>query len=349
MKGIGFARCTQEQAVYTRSNRGDTLIVGVYVDDLIVTGSRADEIKFFKQQMMKEFEMSDLGLLSYYLGIEVDQRDDCIALRQAAYAKKVLGQFGMMDCNPTQYPMETKLKLGKDSEGTPVDVTEYRRIIGSLRYLTHTRPDITYAVGIVSRYMEHPTVLHRQVVKHILRYVKGTMSYGLVYKRGRGNEELVGFTDSDLAGDVDDRRSTGGMAFYLGDSLVTWTSQKQKTVALSSCEAEFMAATAAACQGLWLRSLISEVIGSEPKPVTLFVDNKSAIALMKNPVFHGRSKHIDTRFHFIRECVERGQIKVEFVSTSEQRADILTKALARVKFIEMRELLGVRNLESRPD
>ncbi|XP_020271007.1 uncharacterized protein LOC109846196 [Asparagus officinalis] len=143
--------------------------------------------------------------------------------------------------------MEAKLKFRKDPEGTPVDVTQYRRVIGCLRYLTHTRPDISYAVGIVSRYMEKPTVVHSQAVKHILRYVKGTVSYGLVYRWSRCNEELVGFTDSDLAGDVDDRRSTGGMTFYLGDSLVTWTSQKQKTVALSSCEAKFMAATAVAC------------------------------------------------------------------------------------------------------
>ncbi|XP_020262474.1 uncharacterized protein LOC109838437 [Asparagus officinalis] len=129
-----------------------------------------------------------------------------------------------MDCNPTQYPMEAKLKLGKDPERTLVDMIEYRRVIGCLRYLTHTRPDISYAVGIVSRYMEKPTVVHRQAVKHILRYIKDTVSYGLVYKQSRCNEELVGFADSDLTGDVGDRRSTGGMAFYLRDSLVTWTS-----------------------------------------------------------------------------------------------------------------------------
>ncbi|XP_020272225.1 uncharacterized protein LOC109847405 [Asparagus officinalis] len=142
--------------------------------------------------------------------------------------------------------MEAKLKFGKDPEGTPVDMTQYRSVIGCLRYLTHTRPDISYAVGIVSRYMEKPTVVHRQAVKHILRYVKGTVSYGLVYRQSQCNEELVGFTDSDLAGDVDDRHSKGGMTFNLGDSLVTWTSQKQKMVALSSCEAKFMAATAIA-------------------------------------------------------------------------------------------------------
>lgn len=160
---------------------------------------------------------------------------------------------------------------------------------------------------------------------------------------------ITGFTDSDLAGDLDDRKSTGGMAFYLNDCLVSWNSQKQKTVALSSCEAEFMAATAVACQALWLRSLLAELMGKEPKAVKVLVDNKSAIALMKNPVFHGRSKHIDTRFHFIRECVEEGQIVLEFVRTDEQRADPLTKALPAARLATMRHLLGVRDLGPHQD
>lgn len=156
---------------------------------------------------------------------------------------------------------------------------------------------------------------------------------------------LVGFTDSNLAGDVVDGRSTGGMAFYLGANLITWQSRKQRTVALSSCEAEFMATAAAACQGLWLKNLLSEVTGEEPKAVTLFVDNKSAIALTKNPIFHERSKHINIRYHFIREYVEKQEIILEHVYSGSQRADILTKALPKIKFIEMRELLGVKNLE----
>ncbi|KAG6517847.1 hypothetical protein ZIOFF_021246 [Zingiber officinale] len=239
--------------------------------------------------MMTEFEMSDLGLLSYYLGIEVEQQKSRISLRQSAYAKKILSQFKMADCNATKHPMEPKTQLHKDLEGTPVDATEYRRII---------RPQ---EIGI------------------------------------------FGYSDSDLAGDLDGRKSTSGMTFYFNESLVSWNSQKQKTVALSSCEAEFMAATSAACHALWLRSLASELTGVKPKPVTLFVDNKSAIALMKDPVFH------DTRFHFIRECIEKGQIVVEFVNTGEQRADALTKVLPGVKLAAMRQLLGVRDLQSCQD
>ncbi|KAG6470071.1 hypothetical protein ZIOFF_071123 [Zingiber officinale] len=302
-------------------------------------------INKFKQQMMIEFEMSDLGLLSYYLGIEVEQQKSRILLRQSTYAKKILSQFKMADCNATKHPMEPKKQLHKDLEGTPVDATEYKRVIGCLRYLLHTRPDLSYPVGMASRYMERPRTMHHKVVKQILRYLKGTIHFGLTYIKGPQEISIFGYSDSDLAGDLDGRKSTSGMTFYFNESLVSWNSQKQKTVALSSCEVEFMAATTATCHALWLRSLTSELTGEKTKPVTLFVDNKYAIALMKNPVFHGRSKHIDIRFHFIRECVENGQIVVEFINTGEQRADVLTKALPGVKLAVMRQLLGVRDLE----
>ncbi|XP_074322759.1 secreted RxLR effector protein 161-like [Apium graveolens] len=217
-------------------------------------------------------------------------------------------------------------------------------MVGGLRYLVHTRPDIAYAVGLVSRFMERPTVLYLNAVKRIMRYVKGTLNYGLVYARGRGDYMLSGFSDSDLAGDIVDRKSTGGMAFYLDESLITWVSQKQRCVALSSCETEFMAATAAACQGIWLHSLLSQIMNIKAGPVVLYIDNRSAIDLAKNPVFHGHSKHIDVRYHFIRKCVEKGSIVIRHVNTEAQRADILTKPMSIVKFERMRQLLGVKDL-----
>lgn len=346
MKGMGFERCPQEYAVYTKKKKGSVLIIGVYVDDLIVTGNHNDEVMKFKQQMSKEFEMSDLGMLSYYLGIEVNQHKDGLTLKQTNYAISILKKAGMFDCNPCKYPMEPKLQLTKDEEGEPVDPTLYRSIIGGLRYLTHTRPDIAHSVGIVSRFMERPTKQHQQAVKHILRYIKGTTEYGLSYTKGGKKNVVTGYTDSDLASDVNDRRSTTGMAFYLDENLITWSSQKQKCVALSSCEAEFMAATSATCQGIWIRRLLGVLTEKIISPMVLYVDNKSALDLMKNPVFHGRSKHIDTRFHFIRECVERGDVVVRHVGTKEQRADILTKSMSRVKFEEMRKLLGVKEVKS---
>jgi len=345
LKKLKFRKCASEPAVYTRGVGKARVILGVYVDDLIVTGSDPSEIATFKKQMTSEFEMSDLGLLSYYLGIEVKQEVDCVTIRQTGYAKKVLTRFGMADCNPTKVPITPGTKLQDDKGGKPVDSTEYRRVIGCLRYLLHTRPDLYFSVGLASRFMERPTVMHWNAVKQVLRYLKGTLNYGLVYTREEREERLVGYSDCDLAGDVKQRRSTGGMAFYLNESLITWCSHKEKNVAISSCEAEFMAATGAAMQAMWLRTLLSELTTMKPKRVTLYVDNKSAIQLMKNPVFHGRSKHIDIKFHYIRECVERDQIEVKWIGTLEQRADPLTKAMTVVKLSEMRHLLGVRELE----
>ncbi|XP_063940548.1 secreted RxLR effector protein 161-like [Daucus carota subsp. sativus] len=218
--------------------------------------------------------------------------------------------------------MDPKEQLTKDEGGVRVDATKFRSMVGGLRYLVHTRPDIAFSVGIVSRFMEAPTIMQMNVIKRILRYVKGTQEIGLVYSRKNGNNELKGYSDSDHAGHIEDRRSTVGMVFYLNESLVTWVSQKQRCIALSSCEAEFMATTAAACQSIWLRKLLEQVTDETIGPVVLYLDNKSAIDLSKNPVFHGCSKHIDVQYHFIRECVERGEIIVKHVSSENQRADI---------------------------
>lgn len=249
----------------------------------------------------------------------------------------------MTGCNPVHVPMEPRLKLSKVSSNPPVDTTLYRSIVGSLRYLVHTRPDITFAVGYVSRFMESPTTEHWSAVKHILRYIAGTLNYGCRYGRNIAEAKLVGYSDADMAGDIDDRKSTTGVVFLLGGSPVSWQSQKQKVVALSSCEAEYIAATTAACQGVWLAQLLGDMLGKEAGSATLLVDNKSAIQLCRNPVFHDRSKHIETRYHFIRQCVEGGKIAVDYIHTDEQLADILTKALGRVKFQGLRTKLGVVN------
>lgn len=200
--------------------------------------------------MNKRLEMSNLRKLSYYLRIEVVQGEDFIELKHSGYARKILEKAGMKDCNPIKYPMDPNESLTKDEGGKLVDATEFKSIFGGLRYLAHTRPDISYSVGIISRYMEKPTMLHQQAAKRILRYIKGTLDYGLVYTKNNNNNLLSGYFDSDLAGHIDDRRSKGGIVFYLNESLVTWVSQKQRSVALFPREAEFMAATTAACQAI---------------------------------------------------------------------------------------------------
>lgn len=344
---LGFARCPSEAAIYCRRSGDARLVVGVYVDDLVITGTGCDDIKHFKKEMCSAFKMSDLGLLHYYLGIEVKQGPSGISLSQGAYAAKILEKSGMAGCNPCQVPMETRLKLSKLSTELPVDATEYRSIVGSLRYLVNTRPDLAFAVGYVSRFLEEPREDHLAAVKHILRYVAGTQNWGLWF--GRKKEEqacLTGFSDSDFAGDVDARKSTTGVIFFLTNSPITWQSKKQKVVAQSSCEAEYVAAANATCQALWLARVLAELSGAAPSAPMLRVDNKSAIALIKNPVLHGQSKHIQVKYHLVRESAEDGLIKVKFIRSEEQLGDILTKPLGKVKFHELRSKIGLINVDN---
>ena len=343
LKSLGFEKSTLEHAMYKRGKGTSCLLVGVYVDDFLIAGADEGEVAKFKLQMKELFKMSDLGLLSYYLGIEVKQKAGVVTLCQESYAKKILERCGMEECNPSHVPMEPRLKLSKISESPGVDATEYRSIVGSLRYLVNTRPDLAYSVGIVSRYMEAPTTEHMSAIKHILRYIKGTTNFGCVYSRDDGGKvKLHGYSDSDMAGDVDDRKSTSGVIYFHGKSPVSWLSQKQRIVAQSSCEAEYIAVATAASQGVWLSRLLGDLTNQEPEKVVLKIDNKSAISLCKNPVHHERSKHIDTKYHYIRECVEEKRIDVNYVGTDDQLADILTKSLGRLKFLEMRQKIGVQ-------
>ena len=342
--GLNFHRCSKEPSLYRKQDKTSLLIVVVYVDDLLITGSSLTAINSFKKSMAIEFEMSDLGRLTYYLGIEVHQFDGGITLKQSRYAMKLLDESGMKTCNSTYVPMDFNAKLSKSPAEKGVDETEYRRNIGCLRYLLHTRPDLSFSVGLLSRYMQEPKESHGAALKQVLRYIRGTVSLGVVYLRS-SRLEVVGFSDSSHNVDEDDGKSTTGHVFYLDASPITWCSTKKEIVALSSCEAEFMAATEAAKQAIWLQELLGEVVGKTCVKVKIMVDNKSAIALTKNPVFHGRSKHIHRRFHFIRECVEKEQIEVEHVPGTEQRADILTKSLGRTKFVEMRSLIGVKDVD----
>lgn len=205
------------------------MLVAVYVDDLLITCSLVDMINEFKKNMSSKFEMSDLGLLTYYLGIEVLQYEGGIALKQQSYAKKILEETNMAECNSTQFPMDAGLKLSKAQEEASVDEKEYRRIIGCLRYQLHTRPDLAYSVGVLSRYMHDPRASHLSALKQILRYVKGTSEYGLNFTRSsKENVSLIGYSDSSHNVDIDDGRSTTWHMFYLNDGLITWCSQKTR-------------------------------------------------------------------------------------------------------------------------
>ncbi|CAJ2670508.1 unnamed protein product [Trifolium pratense] len=319
------------------------LIICLYVDDLLVTGSSLAEIEDFKSQMKSEFEMTDLGKLTYFLGMELLYTAKGVILHQAKYATEILRKFEMLDCNSSVTPADTRLKLEIDENSDTVDPTIFRQLIGSLRYLCQTRPDISYAVGYVSRFMSKPLKPHLLAAKRILRYINGTIHYGVLfpYSKDSVKLELNGFSDADWCGDKVDRRSTSGYLFKFQNAPVSWCSKKQSVIALSSCEAEYVAGSLAACQANWLQSLLNEMKIIDNITVMLKIDNKSAINLAKNPVSHGKSKHIETRFHFLRDQVNKGKLSLEYCSTDNQQADIMTKAVKRDQFLKLRREIGI--------
>jgi hypothetical protein len=232
----------------------------VYVDDLVITGGDNTELKQFKKEH-NTFQMVNLGLLRYYLGPEVKQDCNGVTVSQRAYDLKILAAASLEGCNPSHTLMENHLKLSTSSTTPLVDSTQYRRIVGALRYLVNTMPDLAYIVGYVSRFMERPTVEHLMAIKRVLRYVAGTVDLGCHYGREKEAGNLISYSDSDLAGDIDTRQSTTGVMFFLHDNLITWKSQKQRVVALSSYKAEYVMAATAACQGIWLSRLLAEFQG----------------------------------------------------------------------------------------
>ena len=242
LRGLGFKRCAKEPSLYKREDKSGLLIVCVYVDDLLVTGTALNAIVEFKRDMSTKFEMSDLGKLTYYLGIEVHQLEKGIVLMQDRYAQKILEEAGMHACNLSHIPMDINVSLSKAPREVGTNETEYRRSIGCLCYLLHTRPDLSFSVGVLSRYMQEPKECHGAALKQVLRYLRCTSSLGLMFPRST-KLELIGYSDSSHNVDIDDGRSTAGHVFYFDESPITWCSQKQEIVALSSCEAEFMAAT----------------------------------------------------------------------------------------------------------
>ncbi|XP_050916817.1 secreted RxLR effector protein 161-like [Lathyrus oleraceus] len=248
----------------------------------------------------------------------------------------------MDDANLVGTPMECDSKLSKHENGEFVDPTLYKSLVGRLRYLTSTRPNVLYVVEVVSRYMETPTTTHFKAEKRILRYIKGTTNFGLHYYSSN-NYEIIDYSDSDWSGDLDDRKITTGFVFFMGDTAFTWMSKKQPIVTLSTCEAEYVAATSCVCHAVWLRNLLKELKMPQDDPVEICVYNKSALTLAKNPVFHEKSKHIDTRYHFIRECIEKKKVKLKYVMSKDQVADIFTKPLKLETFVKLRNMLGVTN------
>ncbi|KAL4182659.1 hypothetical protein AMTRI_Chr11g94310 [Amborella trichopoda] len=242
--------------------------------------------------------------------------------------------------------MNTSEKLTVDDGMTKANEKLFRSIVGGLMYLTHTCPDIMFPVSLVSRFMHNPSVRHLGAAKRILRYIRATSNYGIWYKP-IPNFQLVGFTDSDCAGFVDDRKSTSGYVFNLGSGAVSWSSKKQATAALPSPEAEYIAATTIVCQTVWIKRILEDLQQVQGHATEIYCDNKATTSMTKNHVFHRRTKHIELRYHFIRDIVAEGVITMNYCSTNEQVVDGFTKELSYPKFVKFRSLLGVSGFVSR--
>jgi hypothetical protein len=341
-----FEKCTYEPTLFVKNGvRGKILIVSLYVDDLIYTGNDLKMIEEFKESMKGRFAMTDLGKMRYFLGVEVSQNEKGIFIFQHKYASEILSRFGMKECNKVCSPIVPGCKLVKDENGKASDSTTYKQMVGCLMYLLATRPDIAFSVCLVARYMERPTEIHVAAVKRIMRYLKGSLSFGIWYRSGDVDDlQMIGWTDSDYAGDSDDRKSTSGYVFKLASGAISWSSKKQPIVTLSTTEAEFVAAASSACQAVWLRNVLSHLGCNQKNGSVILCDNSSSIKLSKNPVMHGRCKHIDVRYHFLRDLTRDNVIELRHCSSQDQLADVLTKPLKLESYCRLREGLGVVDL-----
>jgi hypothetical protein len=349
MLSKGFVRTKADSCLYVKSSGGEKLFVAVFVDDLVIAGSSLTIINSFKEDLESTYNMKDLGELKYCLGIEIDRNaNGQVKLFQGKYIDDIMKRFGLEKAHTEPIPMVHGLKLSKSmSPKTPEEAAKaakfpYREIVGSLMYLMiSTRPDISYAVGQLAMYLNCHGPEHHAAALYLLRYVKGTRNLGITYSPNT-SLEVVGYSDSDWAANIDTKRSTTGYIFYAAGGPISWKSKVQATVALSSTETEYMALTSSAQEATSLRKLQKAFKISIASPVLINEDNQGAIAISTNPVMHSTSKHISIKQHFIREKVQDGDVRLEYVSTENMLADALTKALSKVIFLRLRsKVLGM--------
>ncbi|KAJ9564380.1 hypothetical protein OSB04_000346 [Centaurea solstitialis] len=330
-----FERGVIDKTLFIKRIKTDMLLVQIYVDDIIFRSTKDDMCKEFEELMHKKFKMSSMGELTFFLGLQVKQKPEGIFINQSKYVASMLQKFGMNDAKPASTPMETHKHLTADVEGEEVDVHHYRSMIGSLMYLIASRPDIMFAVCVCARFQVRPKESHLHAVKRIFKYLKGQPRLGLWYPND-SSFDLVAYTDSDYGGANLDRKSTSGGCQFLGGRLVSWQCKKQTTVSQSTTEAEYIAASQCCSQVLWIQNQMKDY-GLSFLQTPIYIDNNSAISIVNNPVKHSKTKHIEIKYHFIRDCNEKKIIQVLKVHTDDQYADLFTKAfdVGRVYCVEI--------------
>lgn len=314
------------------------------MDDLIIATKTNEEMLEVKQLLQSQFKMKDLGELHYCLGIAInyDRSNGTIRLHQKQYILRLLEKYRLMSAKRASTPADPNVKLCKNDEvSKPVDPSVYQSMVGSILYVAiATRPDISQAIGVVSKFNSNPTEAHLTAVKRIVRYLKGSLDVTLTYKKSESGQ-LVGYSDADYAGDLDDRHSTTGNVFLMSGGSVSWFSKKQPIVTLSTAEAEYVALSAATQEAAWIRRLLSDLRVTQDHPTVLMEDNQGTICIANNPVSHSRTKHIDVRYHYVREALVKGEIDVQYCPTQEMVADILTKPLHKGRFETLQMAMGL--------
>ncbi|XP_020680918.1 uncharacterized protein LOC110098425 [Dendrobium catenatum] len=296
-------------------------------------------MKALVAQLQSKFTMKSLGEAHHFLGIKIESSPYKYFLSQTLYAQSILNLAELQKCNSVANPLATKIPDVSPADQPCFSASAYRRIIGSLQYLTLTRPDIAYAVNMLSQHMHNPEVQHTALLKKLLRYIQGTSAFGLPITRS--NLTLRTFSDADWASDPITRKSTTGFCTFLSETLVYWTVKKQATVSRSSTESEYRALASATANTIWIKKLLADFLIDHPQSVDLFCDNTSTIALANNPVFHARTKHIEIDQRFVRDHIQNKIIRLLPISSEDQIADILTKLLCTPRFKILRSKLTI--------
>lgn len=345
---LGLVRSNADPCIYYSMENNRMAIIAVYVDDILLLSNDNNYIARLKSSLSSKFKMKDMGEASSILGINIerDRNRGTISIDQSLYIKSILERFGMSDCNPVSSPLDLNQKLSMESSPKCQDEIDrmsrvpYQEAIGSIMYAAQlTRPDICFAVSMLSRFNHNPSMAHWNAVKRVLRYMKGTVDAKLVFDRD-GNPGIIGYCDADWANDLDLRRSTTGYMFLFHGAAISWSAKRQQTVALSTTEAEYMSLSSATQEAVWLKTLNDELLPSAQ--IQIFCDNKSAICLASNNMFHKRTKHISIRYHFVREKVADGSIKINYVATNDMIADVLTKSIPSEKAKNLSMKFGLK-------
>ncbi|GJZ59542.1 putative ribonuclease H-like domain-containing protein [Tanacetum coccineum] len=337
----GFQRGQIDQTLFIKSQKGHILLVQIYVDDIIFGSTKKELCDEFEKLMKDKFQMSSMGELTFFLGLQVQQRKKGIFISQDKYVHEILRKFNYTDVKSASTPTDLEKPLVKDADADDVDEHLYRSMIGSLMYLTASRPDIMFAVCACARFQVSPKTSHLLAVKRIFRYLKGKPSLGLWYSKD-SPLELVAYTDSDYAGATLDRKSTTGGCQFLGNRLISWQCKKQTVVATSTTEAEYVAAASCCGQVLWIQNQLLDY-GYNFMNTVIYIDNTSTICIIENPVQHSKTKHIEIRHHFIRDCNTKKLIQMAKIDTQLNVADLLTKGFDAGRFQYLVSSIGMLN------